>query len=69
MRMRGDMARSGPWPSSPPDFGGRPADEVLPLFPALERALLSQSADVDREVEWWRVPGAWYDFHFFLSCV
>ena len=52
---------------SPPDFGGRPPDEVLPLFPALERALRSQPAGVDREVEWWRVPGAWYDFHFFLS--
>ena len=67
MRMRGDMARSGAWPSSPPDFGGRPPDEVLPLFPALARALRSQPAGVDREVEWWRVPGAWYDFHFFLS--
>ena len=67
MRMRGDLETSGPWPSSPPDFGGRPPDEVLPLFPALERALRSQPAGVDREVEWWRVPGAWYDFHFFLS--
>ena len=56
--------RRGPWPSSPPDFGGRPPDEVLPLFPALERALRSQPAGVDREVEWWRMPGAWYDFHF-----
>ena len=67
MRMRGDMARSGAWPSSPPDFGGRPPDEVLPLFPALERALRSQPDGVDREVEWWRMPGAWYDFHFFQS--
>ena len=67
MRMRGDMARSGAWPSSPPDFGGRPPDEVLPLFPALKRALPSEPDGVDREVEWWRVPGAWYDFHFFLS--
>ena len=67
MRMRGDMATSGAWPSSPPDFGGRPPDEVLPLFPALEGALRSQPDGVDREVEWWRVPGAWYDFHFFLS--
>ena len=67
MRMRGDMARSGAWSLSPPDFGGRPPDEVLPLFPALERALRSQPAGVDREVEWWRMPGAWYDFHFFQS--
>ena len=67
MRMRGDMARSGAWPLSPPDFGGRPPNEVLPLFPALERALRSQPAGVDREVEWWRMPGAWYDFHFFQS--
>ena len=67
MRMRGDLAASAPWVERPPEFGGRPPDEVLPLFPVLERSLPDKPADVDQEVEWWRVPDAWYDFHFFLS--
>ena len=69
MRIQGDMAQAAPWPSRFPDFGGRPPDEVLPLFPTLGRALAGETADVDRQVEWWRVPSAWYDFYFFLSLV
>ena len=64
MRMRGDMATSGAWPSSPPDFGGRPPDEVLPLFPALERALQPVSQTL---TERWsgggcRAPGMTFTF-------
>ena len=69
MRIQGDMAQAAPWPSRFPDFGGRPPDEVRPLFPALSRALAKEPADVDRQTEWWRVPSAWYDFYFFLSLV
>lgn len=67
MRIQGDMAQAAPWPSRFPDFGGRSPDEVRPLFPALGRALAGEPSDVDRRVEWWRVPSAWYDFYFFLS--
>ena len=69
MRIQGDMAQAAPWPSRFPDFGGRPPDELRPLFPALRGALAKEPADVDRRTEWWRVPGAWYDFFFLLSLV
>ena len=65
MRMRGDLATSGPWAVRPPDVGGRAPEAVRPLFPALERALADSPAGVDAEAEWWRMPSAWYDFHFF----
>ena len=65
MRMRGDLETSGPWAVWPPDVGGRAPDAVRPLFPALERALADSSASADAEAEWWRMPSAWYDFHFF----
>ena len=42
MRIQGDMAQAAPWPSRFPDFGGRPPDEVRPLFPALSRALAKE---------------------------
>ena len=67
MRIQGDMASAVPWPSRFPDFGGRPPDEKLPLFPVLSHALAKEPADVDRQAEWWRVPSAWYDFYFCLS--
>ncbi|MDE2919300.1 MAG: methyltransferase domain-containing protein [Chloroflexota bacterium] len=69
MRIQGDMAEAAPWPSRFPDFGGRPPDEVRPLFPALGRVLAKEPADVDRRTEWWRVPSAWYDFYFCLSLI
>ena len=65
MRMRGDLETSGPWALRPPNVGGRAPDVVRPLFPALERALADSSPGADAEAEWWRMPGAWYDFHFF----
>ena len=65
MRMRGDLETAGPWAVRPPDVGGRAPDAVRPLFPALERALADSSAGADAEAEWWRMPSAWYDFHFF----
>lgn len=65
MRMRGDLGTAGPWAVRPPDVGGRAPDVVRPLFPALERALADSSAGADAEAEWWRMPSAWYDFHFF----
>ena len=65
MRMRGDLETAGPWAVRPPDVGGRAPEAVRPLFPALERALADSSAGADAEAEWWRMPSAWYDFHFF----
>lgn len=65
MRMRGEMETSGPWAVRPPDVGGRAPDAVRPLFPVLERALADSPAVADVEAEWWRMPSAWYDFHFF----
>ncbi len=65
MRMRGDLETSGPWALRPPDVDGRAPDAVRPLFPALERALADSSPVTDTEAEWWRMPSAWYDFHFF----
>ncbi len=65
MRMRGDLETSGPWALRPPDVNGRAPDAVRPLFPALERALADSSPVTDTEAEWWRMPSAWYDFHFF----
>ena len=69
MRIRGEMAMASPWPGRFPDFDGRAPDEALPLFPALSRALAGEPSDVDRKVEWWRMPGAWYDFHFLLCLI
>ncbi len=65
MRMRGDLETAGPWALRPPDVGDRAPDAVRPLFPALERALADSPAGADAEAEWWRMPSAWYDFHFF----
>ena len=65
MRMRGDLETSGPWAVRPPEVGGRAPDAVRRLFPALVRALADSAAGADAEAEWWRMPSAWYDFHFF----
>lgn len=64
MPIQGELADPVLWWSGaephPLELGNRPPDRSMPLFPALERAQLSEAAC---EVGEW----AWYDFHYFLS--